>query len=265
MSEYIWYVRIHFMFTNASFFMYPPYTIFEAHYTVKKGYRFSRHQPGCHLPNSLAGNYLIILGHRDFGQWHPSWAGDGKIITLFLQCSAHPPLPPPSNPLPEPWAIRVSILMTYWRYSRPPINYNVLISISLLINAQGSSSQCVRTGTAKQWGRVLFCSRDLIKSQSIVCPKRGAYFNEQNSCVRRASCASPQGYVGIQHQETLLTACFRCAVILKFKFDALYQLLYKNFLRAKCQGYATLLKSIRSTETYFTCGNHPKLGNYPYI
>ena len=64
---------------------------------------------------------------------------------------------------------------------------------------------------------MLFCSRDLIKSLSIVCPKRGAYFNEQNSCVRRASCASPQGYVGIQHQATLLTASFRFAVILKFK------------------------------------------------
>jgi hypothetical protein len=160
MSEYIWYVRVNFMCTNSSFFMYPPHTVFESHYSA-----------------------------------HP------------------PPPPPPPNPLTEPWAIPVSILMAYWRYSRPPINYNVLISISLLINAQGSSSQWVRTGTAKQWGRVLFCSRDLIKSQFIVCPKRGAYFNEQNSCVRRASCASTQGYVGIQHQATLLTASFRCAVI----------------------------------------------------
>jgi hypothetical protein len=38
-------------------------------YTVKKGYRFSRPQPGCHLPN-------------------PSWPGIIKsFIYYFLQCT----------------------------------------------------------------------------------------------------------------------------------------------------------------------------------
>ncbi len=52
-------------------------------YTVKKGLRFSRPQPGWHLLNSpWPGNTLIIPAQGEFGQWHP--AGGGKSASLFL-------------------------------------------------------------------------------------------------------------------------------------------------------------------------------------
>jgi hypothetical protein len=50
------------------------------HYIVvhcKKGYRFSRPQPGSHQSNSLAGNSLVC----DIP------AGDGNIANLFLPCT----------------------------------------------------------------------------------------------------------------------------------------------------------------------------------
>ncbi len=34
-------------------------------YTVKKGYRFSRPQPGCHLPNSLWAEIINIPDQRE--------------------------------------------------------------------------------------------------------------------------------------------------------------------------------------------------------
>jgi hypothetical protein len=45
----------------------------------KKGYRFSRPQAGCHLPNSV-----IIPGQGEFLSDIP--AGDGENANLFLQC-----------------------------------------------------------------------------------------------------------------------------------------------------------------------------------
>jgi hypothetical protein len=54
-------------------------------YTVRKGYRFSCPQPGCHLPNSpWPGMILLFPARESLVSDIP--AGDGKIITLFLQC-----------------------------------------------------------------------------------------------------------------------------------------------------------------------------------
>ncbi len=45
-------------------------------HTVKKVYRISRPPPGCHLPNSARESLVSDIP-----------AGDGKIASLFLQCS----------------------------------------------------------------------------------------------------------------------------------------------------------------------------------
>ncbi len=56
-------------------------------YTVKKGQRFSRPQPGCHLPNSpWPGKIKLSTARESLVSDIP--AGDGKTANLFLQCSA---------------------------------------------------------------------------------------------------------------------------------------------------------------------------------
>jgi hypothetical protein len=54
-------------------------------YIVKKAFRFSRPQPGCHLPNSAWPGINKIFPARDSLVSDLS-AGDGKIINLFLLC-----------------------------------------------------------------------------------------------------------------------------------------------------------------------------------
>ncbi len=46
--------------------------------TVKKAFRYSRPQPGCHLPNSSYRREwfiydVIIPAQGEFGKWHPGW------------------------------------------------------------------------------------------------------------------------------------------------------------------------------------------------
>ncbi len=54
-------------------------------YTVKKGSRFFRPQPGCHLPNSpWMGIILLLLSRESLLSDIP--AGGGEIDNLFLQC-----------------------------------------------------------------------------------------------------------------------------------------------------------------------------------
>jgi hypothetical protein len=54
-------------------------------YTVKKGFRFSRLQPGCHEPNSLWPEIIQqFLARESLDGDIP--AGDGKICNIFLQC-----------------------------------------------------------------------------------------------------------------------------------------------------------------------------------
>jgi hypothetical protein len=51
-------------------------------YTVKKGLRFSRPQPGCHFPNSpWPGIIKLFLARESLVSEIP--AGDGKIANLF--------------------------------------------------------------------------------------------------------------------------------------------------------------------------------------
>jgi hypothetical protein len=51
-------------------------------YTVKKGYRFSRPQPGCHVPNSTWPRIIKLFPPREsLVSGIP--AGDGQIINLF--------------------------------------------------------------------------------------------------------------------------------------------------------------------------------------
>ncbi len=58
-------------------------------YTVKKGSRVSRHQPGCHWPNSPSAGIIQLWRHysRPGRVWSDSPAGDGKLSNLFLRCS----------------------------------------------------------------------------------------------------------------------------------------------------------------------------------
>jgi hypothetical protein len=54
-------------------------------YTVKKGYRHSRPQPGCHLPNSpWAGITKLLPPRKSLVGDIP--AGDGNVANLFLRC-----------------------------------------------------------------------------------------------------------------------------------------------------------------------------------
>jgi hypothetical protein len=58
---------------------------FVAFYTVKKGYRFSRTQPGCHSPNTLwPGIIKLFLARESLVSNIPAW--DRKNDKLFLQC-----------------------------------------------------------------------------------------------------------------------------------------------------------------------------------
>jgi hypothetical protein len=52
---------------------------------LKKGYRFSRPQPGCHQPNSLCPGIIKLFppGESLVGDIP---AGDGKTANLLLQC-----------------------------------------------------------------------------------------------------------------------------------------------------------------------------------
>ncbi len=53
-----------------------------AWYTVKKGYIFSRPQPGCHKPNSPWQGIIKLFPVRESLVSNIP-AGDGKTITLF--------------------------------------------------------------------------------------------------------------------------------------------------------------------------------------
>ncbi len=54
-------------------------------YTVKQGSRFSRPQPGCHLPNSpWPGKVKLFPASESLVSDIP--VGDGKTVKLFLQC-----------------------------------------------------------------------------------------------------------------------------------------------------------------------------------
>ncbi len=54
-------------------------------YTVKKGYRFSRPQPGCHKPNSPKPEIIKLFLSRE-SLVSDITAGDGETINHFLQC-----------------------------------------------------------------------------------------------------------------------------------------------------------------------------------
>jgi hypothetical protein len=51
-------------------------------YTVKKGYRFSRPQPGCHVPNSTWPEINKLFPPRE-SLVSGILAGDGKSLTFF--------------------------------------------------------------------------------------------------------------------------------------------------------------------------------------
>jgi hypothetical protein len=55
-------------------------------YTVKKGLRFSRPQPGCHLPNSSWPRIIQFFPATE-SLVSDIPAGDGKTANLFLQCT----------------------------------------------------------------------------------------------------------------------------------------------------------------------------------
>jgi hypothetical protein len=52
------------------------------YYTVKKGSRFSRPQPGCHLPNSPRTGIIKLIQARK-GLVSDIPAGDGKTANFF--------------------------------------------------------------------------------------------------------------------------------------------------------------------------------------
>jgi hypothetical protein len=54
----------------------------------KKGYPFSRPQPGCHLPNSPWPGIIKLFPARE-SLVSDIAAGDGKIANLFLQCDRY--------------------------------------------------------------------------------------------------------------------------------------------------------------------------------
>jgi hypothetical protein len=57
------------------------------HPHCKKGYRFSRPQPGCHLPNSPWPEIIkIFLARESLVSDIPD--GDGKIFNIFYQCTS---------------------------------------------------------------------------------------------------------------------------------------------------------------------------------
>ncbi len=59
------------------------------HYTVKKGYRLSRLQPGCHWPNSpWPGKIKLFPARESLVSDIPAW--DWKNFHLFLQCRVFP-------------------------------------------------------------------------------------------------------------------------------------------------------------------------------
>jgi hypothetical protein len=53
--------------------------------TFKKGHRFSRPQPGCHLLNSAWPGIIKLVPARE-SLVSDIRAGDRKIVNLFLQC-----------------------------------------------------------------------------------------------------------------------------------------------------------------------------------
>ncbi len=68
-----------------SLFAFEKFTGLNLHYTVKKCYRFSRPQPGCHLPNSPWTGIIKFFPSRE-SLVSDMPAGEGKITNLFLQC-----------------------------------------------------------------------------------------------------------------------------------------------------------------------------------
>jgi hypothetical protein len=65
-------------------------TVFECVH-CKKGYRFSRPQPGCHLPNSSWQGIIKSFTARE-SLVRDIPAGDGKMANLFLQCMDNIPI-----------------------------------------------------------------------------------------------------------------------------------------------------------------------------
>ncbi len=55
-------------------------------YTVKKRWRPSRPQPGCHLPNSLWAEIIKLIQPRE-SLISDIPAGDGNVANVFLQCT----------------------------------------------------------------------------------------------------------------------------------------------------------------------------------
>jgi hypothetical protein len=55
-------------------------------YTVKKGYRHSRPQPGCHLPDSPWAGIVKLNPPRGI-LVSDIPAGDGNVANLFIRCS----------------------------------------------------------------------------------------------------------------------------------------------------------------------------------
>jgi hypothetical protein len=65
----------------------PPGSLPAPKYTVKKGYRFSLPQPGCHLPNSpWTGNLKLFPARESLVSDIP--AGEGKINHFFYSVIA---------------------------------------------------------------------------------------------------------------------------------------------------------------------------------
>jgi hypothetical protein len=58
-------------------------------HTGKKGYRFSRPQPGCHLPNSSWPGIIKLFPARESLVSVTSRLSTGKTITFFFKCSGH--------------------------------------------------------------------------------------------------------------------------------------------------------------------------------
>ncbi len=87
----------------------------EATYTVRKGKRFSRPQPGCHKPNYPWPGIVYLFPAMESLVFDIP-AGDGKFANLFLQC--RPPERPKSfNLMIHPCRYTVRTLPGWMYYS----------------------------------------------------------------------------------------------------------------------------------------------------
>jgi hypothetical protein len=61
-------------------------------YTVKKAFRYSRPQPGCHLPNypwaGVVTSYINYsrLGRVWYRKWHPGWRREYRKVFFTVYC-----------------------------------------------------------------------------------------------------------------------------------------------------------------------------------